>query len=98
MAQLIRTSTKDGAELVEYALSVFRDVEMSDANRQWALQWLSDRGFGKAPLVLDVSFNDQDDSGIDREATDLEEMTEEQVAALAVLDAVRGTTPSATEH
>jgi hypothetical protein len=47
VAKLIATETRDGAELVEWALSVFRDPDRTYSERAAAHQWLSDRYLGK---------------------------------------------------
>lgn len=57
VAKLIMEETRDGAELVEYALLVFRDEEgkRMPAQRWEALQWLSDRGLGKPLISVDLA-------------------------------------------
>lgn len=45
---LVRESTKDGAELVEFHLGLMRDVGAAMTERLKAAAWLADRGFGKA--------------------------------------------------
>jgi hypothetical protein len=57
VAKLIMEETRDGAELVEYALEVFRDQEgkRMPAQRWEALQWLSDRGLGKPLVSVDLA-------------------------------------------
>lgn len=47
MAKQIGEATGDGAELVEWALAVFRDSERTHAERAAAHAWLSDRYAGK---------------------------------------------------
>jgi hypothetical protein len=42
---LIRESTQDGAEIVQFVLTVFRNGSVRQ--RQWAADWLADRGFGR---------------------------------------------------
>lgn len=58
MARLIRKETRDGAELVDYALHVYRNSS-DDKNVQWAHAWLSDRGFGKAIQSVDIELAGQ---------------------------------------
>lgn len=68
MARMIREETKGGRELVTYALQVYRDPSSTEANRRWAHDWLSDRGFGRALQAVDlqvVSDMSIDDEGID---------------------------------
>ena len=49
---MIREETRGGAELVEFALTVLRNGNVRQ--RQWAVDWLADRGFGKAVQVNTV--------------------------------------------
>lgn len=58
MAKLIREETKDGKELVDYAVGVLRDVNATERNRAWAADWLADRGFGKPQQAIDVTSGD----------------------------------------
>lgn len=50
VAKLIMAETRDGAELVEFALNVFRDPQRTFNERMAAHAWLSDRALGK-PLA-----------------------------------------------
>lgn len=57
MARLIRERTAEGVDLVEFALKVWRgeiDGMASEKSRQWAHDWLSDRGFGKVLQSVEV--------------------------------------------
>ena len=47
LVRRIREETEDGAELVDYMLSVFRDERESTRTRVAAATWLADRGFGR---------------------------------------------------
>lgn len=63
LARLCRSNTRDGLDLVEFAMKVLRgevevlvptklgvvDVGPSVRDRLTAMQWLSDRGWGKTP-------------------------------------------------
>jgi hypothetical protein len=53
LAAYVREQTKDGIELVDLMLGFARDDETPVKDRQTAIQWLADRGFGKVaqPLV-----------------------------------------------
>jgi hypothetical protein len=44
----------DGHEIAEFMVSVMTDERARNADRIEAAKWLADRGFGKAPLVLDA--------------------------------------------
>ena len=44
----------DGHEIAEYMFSVLSDDRERTADRMEAAKWLADRGFGKAPIELDV--------------------------------------------
>jgi hypothetical protein len=46
---LIRQETRSGAELVEFVVTVFRNGNLKQ--RQWATDWLADRGFGRPVQV-----------------------------------------------
>ena len=59
VARMIREATADGQELVDFALKVWRgqvDEMNTEKSRQWAHDWLSDRGLGKPLQDLDVLF------------------------------------------
>lgn len=64
MAAYIRTQTREGEELADFALKVFRNNEQiyKHVDRWKALKWLADRGFGKAvSTVIEISGEDADD-------------------------------------
>ena len=72
VAKLIATETRDGAELVEFALQVFRDEDADMRDRQAAHAWLSDRGLGKPVATIDlhaavtpVGASDDDDRALE---------------------------------
>lgn len=71
VARLIRDATRDGAELVEFALKVMRDDGEDMRAREYAHQWLSDRSLGKPLQSVDVLL--------------AEEQTPEQLALLDAL-------------
>lgn len=48
VAEKILSETDDGAELVRYALEIWRDPSRPFAERNAMHAWLSDRGLGKA--------------------------------------------------
>lgn len=45
---------EDGGAIAEYMLSVMEDDHARNADRIEAGKWLADRGFGKAPLVIET--------------------------------------------
>lgn len=45
---------EDGEAIARYMLSVMKDERARNADRIEAAKWLADRGFGKAPLVIDT--------------------------------------------
>lgn len=47
-------ATRDGAELVEWALGIWRDVKADMRDRVEAHRWLADRGLGKPLATVDV--------------------------------------------
>jgi hypothetical protein len=60
VSKLILESTREGAELVEWALSVWRDTKAKMADRQAAHAWLSDRGLGKPLATHDFTVHNGD--------------------------------------
>lgn len=54
VARGIMAATRDGAELFEWALSVWRDEGRDHRERFEAFQWLSDRGMGKPIAMLEL--------------------------------------------
>lgn len=71
LARRIQEETRDGDELLEFALRVYRFVpggpnaetdravhglvEVELEDKKWAHGWLTDRGFGKALQVIDFA-------------------------------------------
>lgn len=66
LARKIREATKDGAELVEFALKVMRDESAPLEARQEEKAWLADRGWGKAVehIEIEESKPEQDPAAI----------------------------------
>lgn len=54
LAQDIRRRTKDGKELIDFAMKMFRDEKNLHHVRWDAFVWLTERGFGKAVQTIDV--------------------------------------------
>lgn len=54
VARMILTETRDGAELVEFALETLRNEENEMRDRLAAHSWLSDRGLGKPLQSLEL--------------------------------------------
>jgi hypothetical protein len=50
----IRRQTKNGFELVSFALRVLRNEEAEMRDRAWACTYLTDRGFGKPTQALEL--------------------------------------------
>jgi Family of unknown function (DUF5681) len=65
LVRRIREETGDGAELVDYMLSVFRGGHESTKTRVDAATWLADRGFGKPTQTQAVELSA--DRGLDLE-------------------------------
>lgn len=55
IARQIAAATRDGEDLVEFVLGVWKDPESSPRQRWQALEWLTDRGAGKAMQASEVS-------------------------------------------
>lgn len=51
---------EDGGAIAEYMLNVMNDERARTADRIEAGKWLADRGFGKAPFVIDASMSPQE--------------------------------------
>lgn len=54
MAAKIMAATREGAEMVEWVLGIWRDVKLPFKDRWVALEWLADRGVGKAQQTIDL--------------------------------------------
>lgn len=67
VAKLIREATHDGRDLVEriIAIAYGRDKDFGERSRIWALQWLSDRGLGKAPLDVTLYLGEREEPSVD---------------------------------
>jgi hypothetical protein len=50
----IRRATKNGHELVTFALRVLRDEQAEMRDRGWACSFLADRGFGKPTQAVEL--------------------------------------------
>ena len=84
LAKMIREQTNDGEELMNFALEVFRGthgggVEFGD--RWAALQWLADRGFGKAAQFIEL--HSEHEATLD--GVDLAGLSSERLAELAAI-------------
>ncbi|MBX3159603.1 MAG: hypothetical protein KF773_26765 [Deltaproteobacteria bacterium] len=91
VAARIMAETRDGAELVEWALAVWRDAARSHRERAEAHAWLSDRGLGKAVATVELhaslasTTRDEDDAF----ALQLDGLSIEQLEQLEALEAER---------
>jgi hypothetical protein len=54
MARKIAAMSDDGLEMIEFAFRVFRDPTMPFEDRRWAMEWLADRGAGRAMANVNV--------------------------------------------
>ena len=59
VAKRIMKETRNGDELVEWALSVWRDETLPMSERWRAHDWLSDRGLGKPITVAHVTMESE---------------------------------------
>lgn len=55
LARVVRQKTRDGEELVEFALEMLRNEKMDPAHRIDARNWLADRGWGKAVEHIEIA-------------------------------------------
>jgi hypothetical protein len=81
MSRQILGATRDGAEMVEFALDVMRDEARPHRDRWAALEWLADRGAGKSTQALEVDVEVGGDLG-PLQTLDLREMTDDALQAL----------------
>jgi hypothetical protein len=51
---MVQAETRGGADLVRYMLALLHNEKKPDALRIQAVQWLADRGFGKAVVQVDA--------------------------------------------
>jgi hypothetical protein len=59
LARLVREQVgNDGLLLVQVMLSIMSDPKASDRDRMEAIKWLSDRGWGKAPVFAPMESDD----------------------------------------
>ena len=83
LAKLVRRSTRNGRELVDFLIAVLRDDEASRRDRLEAAKVLLDRGFGRVPATLDPLLAlEAAEAAKDQEQTALEPLR-------AFLDAVK---------
>ncbi len=55
LASLVKDATNDGLSLVAYAMGVFQgEIKDEKWAKSDALQWLADRGFGRATQQVEV--------------------------------------------
>jgi hypothetical protein len=57
-ARVIREQTRNGEELVEFALEVWRDTSKSLKDRWPAFVWLTEYAYGKAPSFAPIENED----------------------------------------
>jgi hypothetical protein len=84
IARDILKRTKDGKELVSFALKVMRDSSETTRDRLAAHAWLSDRALGKPLSSIDLNVGG--DVGVSHKAIDMSKLSEAQLQALALLD------------
>lgn len=80
LAKMIRKRTGDGDELVTFAQRLLRGQPVqrydnegnptdmlvpSMDDMKWAAQWLSDRGYGKAPMTIEINEGPKGEPEID---------------------------------
>ena len=72
VARQIMAETRDGAELVEFALRIFRDEHAPMRDRQEAHAWLSDRGLGRPLANVELTATIEADVTAPRNAINME--------------------------
>lgn len=95
VAKQIMTATRDGAELVEWALALWRDVNCSPTLRMQAFEWLSDRGLGKPVQMTELAPAGTFEAGRDWEQVPLEKRRAalEQLRGMRVIDTTSAPSP-----
>ena len=90
LAREIQQRTDDGRELVEFALKVFKGEPVTEGGQvpklelRWqALEWLSDRGFGKPVQSVDLNVSEGGPSHMDLRNASPEELAVLERFALA---------------
>lgn len=53
-AARIRKATRNGQDLIEVAYAIAMSGKSEDKDRLAAVKWLADRGFGKAPITIEI--------------------------------------------
>jgi hypothetical protein len=74
LAQRIRAATGDGQELLDFVLDVLRDPASSDEMKRYAHTWLSNRGHGKEPIMLEVAAAERAEPEVDYSRLSVEEL------------------------
>ena len=83
LSGLIRESTNDGAELVEFMLKVFRgELDDSVRTRADAATWLADRAFGKPAQTANIGGDCERCASFDAEVPDPVEQLEEKLSSM----------------
>ena len=54
LAEQIRGRTREGQALVDFAIQTFEDPGAEHADRWKAMEWLADRGYGKAAQIIEL--------------------------------------------
>ena len=90
LAMRIQAETRDGAEIVDFALAVLRHggvsagsssamhglAEVTLTDKRWAADYLTDRGWGKAPQTIEIQTD-----GEPRPAIELRGLTNDDLDA-----------------
>lgn len=91
LASYIQERTNDGRTLIDYALEVWLDEKgMYSPQQRWeAHNWLADRGYGKAPQIIEATMQSANVSVID--TINLDQLSTEKLLQLETL--LAGATP-----
>lgn len=102
LAREIQERTGDGRDLVEFALKVFKGEPLVEGGptpklelRWQALEWLSDRGFGKPVQSIDLNVSEGGPTHMDLRQATPEELAVLEKFALAQIAASGAPTPVA---
>ncbi len=93
LASYIQERTNDGRALIDYAMEVWLDAKgLYSPQQRWeAHNWLADRGYGKAPQIIEATMQSANVSIID--TVNLEQLSTTKLLELEAILAGVSPTP-----
>jgi hypothetical protein len=87
LAKKIQSETGDGQELLTFAMDVWRDTSRNFKDRWDAFTWLSERGFGRSPQIVDIHMSTHTTVGVDLTKLSIEQIKQlEKLLSAAVAE------------